>query len=124
MGILYDISSSIQNGQLNKKLYIYQKKTNMNSEFLNFLWKNNLILGYFSQSKRMKIFLKYARNKPAIKSILLIAKSNKRIYLSVKQLWQLKITSKLVVISTSKGLKNLKECKKQNIAGELVAIVN
>lgn len=124
MVYLPNILSNIKNGQLAKKLFIYQKKTKFCRLFLNFLWKNNLILGYFFQNKNYKVFLKYTKNKPAIKNIKIISKSNKKVYLSVKQLWKIKLTNRLIIISTHKGLRSLKECQKQNIAGELLAIIN
>jgi small subunit ribosomal protein S8 len=124
MVFLPNTLSSIQNAQLTKKLFIYQKKTKLCELFLTFLWKNNLILGYFLKNQKYKIFLKYVNKKPVIKTIRLVSKPNKKVYLSTKQLWKIKITNKILVVSTNKGLKSLNECKKENIAGELIAIIS
>lgn len=125
MGFLFaTLLSNIRNAQLNKKLFIYHKKTKLSKLVLNFLWENNFILGYFFQNKKYKIFLKYVKNKPVIKTMQVLSKLNKKIYLSTKQLWKIKVSNKLLLISTTKGLKSLKDCKKQNMAGELVVIIN
>ena len=71
------------------------------------------------------VFLKYISNKPAINFFRIPRKQNKTIYLSVKQLWKLRINNNtLCVIATSKGLKSLKECKKEKIGGKLMAILS
>ena len=119
--------SNIKNGQLAKKTFIYQKRKKICEEFLKFLWDENLILGYKIDKinlNKLKIYLKYNKEKPVINSIKLITKPGRRIYYSSKQIWKLDSTKTFVIFSTNKGLKTIIDCKKLKIGGEPFLIIN
>lgn len=119
----YDLLIKIKQAQLNKTLFIWCKKTNVCKFILNILWENGFILGYCLHGFEYKIFLKYFNKKPSINFIRKLS-NNQSKNLSIKQLWQLKLKNTILICSTSKGIKTLVECKKLNIGGEVLFLVN
>ena len=125
MNSLNDMLTKIKNAQFSKKLFIVQEKIKNCEECLKLLWTNGLILGFKTLKGKLIIYLKYISSKPAINFIRMMRKHNKKIYLSVKQIWKLALNnSKFCLITTNKGLKSLKECKKANIGGRLLVIIS
>jgi small subunit ribosomal protein S8 len=116
--------SKIKNAQLARKSVVFQKKNKISEDFLKLLWNEGFILGYTLKSQGLKIFLKYAGNKPAIRSLKVISKPSRRFFYSLKQIWKINSSKSFIVLSTNQGLKSLLECKKKNIGGELLIIVN
>lgn len=119
--------SNIQNGQIAKQSCILHRRKKICETFLKILWDEGFILGYKIDSNnndKLKIFLKYKKGCPAINSIKLLSKPSRRIYYSSKQLWKLESAKQLVVVSTNRGLKSSIECKKLNLGGEPIILVN
>merc|ERR1712207_68715 len=124
MGILYNMFSNIQNGQIVKKKIIFQKRKKICEAFLNILWDEGFISGYsIEKNDLLKIFLKYQKNFPAIKKIKSISKPGSRIYYSSKQLWKIEESKHFIILSTNKGLKTLNQCKKLKLGGEPLVII-
>jgi len=119
--------TNIKNGQLIKRTFILQRKTKICEQFLRILWDEGFILGYKTvqtNKNQLKIFLKYKKRNPVINSIKFVSKPSKRVYFSVKQLWKINSNNNLIIISTSKGLLSIFQCKKLKIGGELFVIIN
>lgn len=121
----YFILMKIKQAQLNKATFILHKKTNICKLILNILWENGLILGYCVNNNdfEYKIFLKYFKKKPSINFIRKVL-NYKNTNLSIKQLWQLKLKNVIIICSTNKGIKSLTECKKLNIGGTALFLIN
>ena len=116
----------LKNGQISKRNFIFQPNTKVTIALLNILWNEGFILGYkvyHLNSKFLKVFLKYRKNRPAINSIRLISKPGRRIYHTISQLWKLNSKKELLILSTSKGLMTIDECKKICIGGQLLFII-
>ena len=125
---LHNAMSTLKNGILIKTAFIYQKTKKNNKDLLNILWDEGFILGYklYKTKKELynfKIFLKYTKNNSAINSIKFISKPGLKIYCSLKQLWKLNLIKGLIIISTTKGLKTLTECKKLKLGGEILFLL-
>mgnify|MGYP002279294036 CR=1 FL=1 len=116
--------ATIQNGQIIKRSFVIQKKTKISESFLNVLWDSGFISGYKNSRKKLKIFLKYDNGIPVIKSFKTISKPSKKKYYSIKQIWKIDSSKTFLIISTSKGLKSLFECKKEKLGGEPVVTIN
>lgn len=119
--------ANIKNGQLTKHSFIYQARKKTCESFLKILWQEGFILGYKIDSKnpnRLKIFLKYTSNRPAINSLKIISKPSRRIYFSSKQIWKIDSSKSFIIFSTNKGLKTILDCKKLKIGGEPVITVS
>ena len=105
---------------------VFQPKTKLTIALLNILWNEGFILGYkvsYLNLEFLKVFLKYKENKPVINSIKLISKPGRRLYYKVSQLWKLDSKKKLFILSTSKGLMTIHECKKTRIGGQPLFII-
>lgn len=118
--------ANIKNGQLVKQSFVLQTRKKICENFLKILWDEGFISGYTVDLKtnKLKIFLKYKNGNPVINSIKLISKPSRRIYYSTKQLWKIKSTQQLIIMSTNKGLKSMADCKKLNIGGEPFISIN
>ena len=120
--------SNIKNGQLSKKSVVYQKRTKICELILKTLWDEGFIIGYKTSTKNKdtsKIFLKYFKNgKSSITNIKFISKPGRRIYYSIKQIWKLNSKKNIIIFSTNKGIKTIKDCKKLKIGGEPLLIIN
>jgi len=115
--------SNIINGQLTKKNFVILPKTKFCASFLNILWDEGIILGYSIISDSLKIFLKYKNGKPVITKLNYISKPGKKIYYNVKQLWKINQTNGVFILSTTKGLMSLDNCKKYKIGGKPFIII-
>lgn len=124
---LWNMFASIKNGQLAKRDFIYHTRKKICESFLKILWDEGFIIGYtisFKDPKKVKIFLKYKNNRPAINSIKLVSKSGRRIYYSINQIWKLDSNKSFIIFSTNQGLKSILNCKKSKIGGEPFIIIN
>ena len=124
---LWNIFANIKNGQLIRHNFIYHSRKKICESFLKILWNEGFITGYkisSKNSKTLKIFLKYKKDQPIINSIKLISKPGRRIYYSVNQLWKINSNKSFIILSTNKGLKTLKNCKKHKIGGEPFIVIN
>jgi small subunit ribosomal protein S8 len=123
---LWNMFSSIKNGQLAKRSFILHRNKKICEKFLKILWNEGFILGYknYHHKNYIKIFLKYKNGKPTINSLKLITKPGNRIYYSIKQIWKINSNNTFIIFSTNKGLKTIIECKKLKIGGEPYIIID
>jgi len=123
---LWDLSVNLKNSQMARRSFILQPKTKLTIAFLNILWDEGFILGYKicnSNSNLLKIFLKYKNENPVINSLQLISKPSRQVYYSISQLWKLNSKKSLIVLTTSKGLMTISECKQTKTGGKPLFII-
>ena len=123
----WNLIACLKNGAIAKKPIVLHINKKFSKELLTLLWEEGYILG-FSENKtdknKINIFLKYdSKKRSSIKNISPISKPGKRVYCSVKNFWKLSSCNKLIIISTTKGLKSLEFCKKNNLGGELLLTI-
>ena len=125
---LWNMFTSIKNGQIAKKSVIMGPRKVICESFLKILWDEGFISGYkvsSQNSNKLEIYLKYTNTgRPTINSLKFLSKPGQRIYYSVKQIWKLDSSKTLIIFSTNKGLKSINECKKNNIGGEPLIIIS
>lgn len=124
---LWNMFANIKNGQLSKRNIIFQRRKKICEAFLKILWAEGFIIGYKIDEKninQIKIFLKYSKNKPVIRSIKFLSKPSRRLYYSTKQIWKIDSNKSFLIFSTNKGLKSILECKKLGIGGEPFIAIN
>jgi small subunit ribosomal protein S8 len=120
-----NLISNIKNAQMSKKSVIFCVRNKFCEQLLNLFWDKGLIIGYkLTYKNKLKIYLKYKKQKPSINFIKLLSKPSQKIYYSVLQLSKINFDNCLLIFSTNKGLKTLLECKKQNSGGKLILILN
>jgi small subunit ribosomal protein S8 len=105
---------------------MYYSKTKLIIDFLNILWNEGYILGYKvcnSDSNLLKIFFKYKNENSIINSLKLISKPSRPIFYSLSQLYNIDSKKNLLILSTSKGLMTINECKQAQIGGKLLLLI-
>lgn len=118
---LQHMITSILNGQLTKKSYITILKKKNCESILNVLWDEGFISGYsIISGNKVKIFLKYNTQRPAISNINFISQPGLKVHCSAKQLWKFETNKNLIILSTNKGIFSLENCKKKQKGGELL----
>ena len=124
---LWNMLTSIKNGQLSKKSMIYHTRKKICESMLKLLWDEGFITSYKiskHDKTKLQIFLKYNNNgKPAISSLKFLSKPSRRLYYSIKQIWKLNSSKTFIIVSTNKGLMTIEQCKKHNIGGEPLLII-
>ena len=123
---LWNMLTTIKNGQIAKKSAVFHKKKNICESLLKVLWSEGFITGYkISKNGNLQIFLKYGtEGTPAINSLQFLSKPSKRFYYSVRQLWKLDSSKTFIILSTNKGLMTIEQCKKNRVGGEPLLIIN
>lgn len=111
-----------KNNLLINKKYIFKKNKKFYQLILNILWDNGYILCYKVYKKTLKVFIKYLNFKPVFNLIKPILKSNKIMYFSLTQIFNLK-KNIFYIFLTNYGLKSLLDCKNLNIGGKLLIII-
>lgn len=122
----WNMFANIQNGQIARREFVYQKRKKICEPFLQIMWDQGFIEGYNIEKDnpdRLKIGLKYTNHSPGITSIKILSKPGNKIYLGLSQLWKIKSSDACVIISTHRGLKTLTECKKEGLGGELILVI-
>jgi len=123
-----DMITRIKNGQKIKLCNTeYSSLSNINIKILKILYKEGYIRGYVSRYNTLtkknesQILLKYnLRGEPIIKNLKKISTPGRRIYISIKTLWQPQSTTGLYIISTTKGYLTDVEARRLNVGGELL----
>ena len=122
---LWNMFISIKNAQMAKKGIIFISEKKICESFLKILWDEGFISGYSVMNNKIKVFLKYTKTgQPTINSLKFISKPGQRIYYSIKQIWKLDSSKLFIIFSTNKGLKSINQCKKHNLGGEPLLIIN
>ena len=119
--------ANIKNAQKVKRYFFFQKRKKICERVLDVLWNEGYILGYqivTNDSPKIKIFLKYTKGKPTIKLLKSFSKPGRRLYYSLPQLWKINSNASFLVLSTTKGIKTLDECKRYKIGGEPLFIIS
>lgn len=118
--------ANIKNGQIAKKTAVIHPHNPLCASLLDILWNEGFISGYRFLDKprnKFKIFLKYEKEQPAINVIKPLTVPGLRNYYSLNQLWKIKLNNSLLILSTTKGLFSLEDCKKLKLGGSPFLIV-
>ncbi len=96
-------------------------------KILRLLYREGYIRGYvehWDETKGkliVKVLLKYGvRGEPTIEDIFQISKPGRRIYTSIKALWQPKGGRGLIVLATTKGFISDRDARLLNLGGEVL----
>jgi len=123
---LWNFTTDLKNTQISQRNFMYYSKTKLIICFLNILWNEGYILGYkvcSVNSNKLKIFFKYKNENSAIDLLKLISKPSRPMYYSLSQLYKLNSKKNLMILSTSKGLMTIHECKQAQIGGKLLLML-
>ena len=123
---LCNVTTDLKNAQISRRNFIYYPKTKLVVNLLNLLWNEGYILGYkvrTTNPNSLKIFFKYKQGDSVMKALKLISKPSHPKFYSLSQLYKLNPKKNLMILSTSKGLMTINECKRAQISGELLLVI-
>lgn len=106
------------------KIFIIKNKKKNYKKLLHILWGEGFVLCYKILKNKLKIYLKYKKNKPVIRMLKLVARPNLKHFYSVKFLWKLNSVKFFIILCTNFGLKSAVICKKLKISGLPFFVIN
>jgi ribosomal protein S8 len=114
--------TEIRNGQNIKLLHINFQNVKFCLRILDTLVNMGYIRGYKIQNKNsILILLKYHKGYGVIDEISCISKPNKRVYITVQDLWKIgDLKNIFLVLNTSSGLLTHNNAFKKNKGGEVL----
>jgi len=123
--------SKLVNGSLAKKEKITHYHSKKIIKILDVCLKKGLIRNYSflpieNNKQFIEVYLKYQKNKPVIKKMIMKSKPSKLSYINVKDVFFLNKTypNSLIFISTSKGFMTTIEAAQLNVGGTLICQIN
>lgn len=87
---------------------------------VDILAREGFIRGYEIEDKTINIDLKYVDSSPVIKGMNKISKPGRKVYVPVKEIPSVRNGLGICIVSTSKGLLEGSEARKQHVGGELI----
>jgi small subunit ribosomal protein S8 len=124
-----DMLTRIRNGVRISKEDVNVKATKVCEGVAGVLKQEGFIEGYdkIDDGKQgiLRVKLKYAPDgEPAIREIARTSKPGRRVYAAAKELPVVMGGMGIVVVSTSKGVMSDRNCRSQNIGGEIICTVS
>ncbi len=95
-----------------------------NKSLISILYKEGLLQSFNLKNFNTKIsvYLRYYYNRILLDSMIIISKPSNNRYLKLKDLYKLNFKKRLFILSTSKGIKSLLDCKINNLGGKLLFV--
>jgi len=125
--LIADIFTMMRNAIMVKKDNLDVPSSKTAKSIMEILKKEGYIENYkhIEDKKQglLRIYLKYASGKPAIRNLKKISKPGLRIYASRKQLPRVLRGRGIAIISTSKGIITDETARQQGLGGEIIAYV-
>jgi len=121
--LLADMLTKLRNGQKSRANSVTHMKTKLCENVLEVFIREGVIFSYQSSLKETKIELKYVDNEPAIKKVSCVSRPGRRVYTSVKSLWDVHQGLGFLVLSTPKGILSDREARELNVGGEILCKV-
>nr|YP_009485506.1 ribosomal protein S8 [Melosira undulata]AVR57570.1 ribosomal protein S8 [Melosira undulata] len=120
---LFNLLNNLKNAQQAKKSFFFFKNIKLCKKILNLLWKEGFIAGYLIQKSTfffIKIFLNQKFN---INLFYIFAHYKNSYVLSFKELYKINNSLFLLILTTTKGIFTLKECKQKKLGGKLLILI-
>lgn len=110
-----------------KKKYVITNYSRINLNITSVLYNNNFINKYkikkINRKKKIKIYLKYIKNRSIIRYIKRISKPSLRKYVKYKEIKKVLKGYGISIISTSMGVITGYEAVSRKIGGEILCII-
>lgn len=126
-----DMLTRIRNGQKAKlnKISLYSPTPKICLNILKILYKKGYLRGlkkvYINKKLTIDVLLKYdIEGNPLIKKIERVSTPGRRVYVSIKSLWKVKLGAGIFVLSTPKGLLTDNEARFLNVGGEVLFYIS
>jgi len=124
-----DMLTRIRNGVRARKAEVRIKASNICEGIARVLEEEGYISGYdrIDDGKQgfLRVFLKYSQEgTPVISEIKRVSKPGRRLYGAARDLPDVLGGMGITIVSTSKGVKSDRSCRKENMGGELICMVS
>ena len=123
MDPIADALIRIKNGYLAASQKVDVRYSRLVLQIIKLLEKEGFIEEVSKKDNLIKVTLKYTNRKPALTEVKRVSKPSLRIYKGVKELPRVLNGLGFAIISTPKGVMTEKEAKKQNVGGEVLALI-
>lgn len=115
--------SKLKQGKISQALSIKIKYAKDFIKILEQLYKEGFIQNYIVQNKFIIIYFRYYQGKNSIRTLKLLSKPSKTIYLRKKHLWLFNRSNGLLLLSTSQGLYSHDRCLELGLGGKVLIFV-
>ena len=123
-----DLLTRIRNANMRKKDSLEILSSKIKISILEVLKEEGFISNWQIDEKnvfpKIKIWLKYVDDLPVIREIKRVSKPGLRLYSKGKDCKPILNGQGISIISTSKGIKSDRQCRDENIGGEILCIVS
>jgi len=123
-----DLLTRIRNANMRKKESLEILSSRIKISILEVLKEEGFISNWQIDKEgefpKVKIWLKYADNLPVIRKIKRISKPGLRLYSKGKDCKPILNGQGISILSTSKGIKSDRQCRDENIGGEVLCTVS
>lgn len=113
----------IKNGYRVGKESVNLKFSKLILQLMKLLQKEGYISDVSHKNREIIVSLKYQDRKPVLTDVKRVSKPSLRVYKGVKQLPRVLNGLGIAVISTPKGLLTDKQARKENVGGEILALI-
>ncbi len=125
---LGDMLTRIRNAQMRSKSTVKTPASKLRGWVLDVLAAEGYIRGYEAADNadgrpEFEISLKYFDGEPVIRELKRISKPGRRVYVSVKQVPQVRNGLGVSIVSTSKGVMSDARARVENVGGEVLCTV-
>jgi len=125
---LGDMLTRIRNAQMRSKSTVKTPASKLRGWVLDVLAAEGYIRGYEAAENadgkpEYEISLKYFDGEPVIRELKRISKPGRRVYVSVKQVPQVRNGLGVSIVSTSKGVMSDARARVENVGGEVLCTV-
>jgi ribosomal protein S8 len=118
---VFDSISMFRIYLIQKKKYCYIMDNKNNRKLLVSLWEYNLIWGYQKCKEVLKVYFRYYLNRSIIYSIFTL---NRVLDYNFFKKYNQKYPQTFLIINTSRGIRTIDFCIKNNLGGKLVLRLN
>ena len=123
-----DLLTRVRNANMRKKESLEVLSSKIKISILDVLKEEGFIKNWELYDDKtfptIKVWLKYVDNLPVIREIKRVSKPGLRLYSKGKDCKPILNGQGISIISTSKGIKSDRQCRDENIGGELLCTVS
>lgn len=123
-----DMLTRIRNAQMRRKSVVHSPASKLRCWVLDVLADEGYIRGYEKTTgdaghPALEISLKYYEGDPVIRELKRVSKPGRRVYLSVKDIPQVRQGLGISIVSTPKGVMSDAAARSANVGGEVLCTV-
>ena len=123
-----DMLARIRNSQMRGKSTVMMPASKMRERVLSVLADEGYIRGFEATTGKdghpaIEVSLKYYEGEPVIREMKRVSKPGRRVYLSVKDIPQVRQGLGVSIVSTSKGVMSDASARSHNVGGEVLCTV-